>query len=98
MNNAFSRLSSNDLRSIANGLQSGRIPLPSSSLQIGRIVSGELCTAVTQRLLELSAGGFCAEQVATLIDSIVLDREVVRTSHESEILRKLGKKETSKSG
>ena len=80
MNDVFSRLNSKDLRLIANGLRSGRLTLPASSLQIGRIFQGEICTAVAEKLAELAKLGFSAEQVAILIDSVVQDRELFRDS------------------
>ena len=78
MNDAFSRLSSKDLRLIANSLRSGRLTLPATALQIGRIFQGDVCTALATKLSELSAFGFSAEQVAVLIDSVLLDRALFR--------------------
>ncbi len=80
MNDAFSRLSSKDLRLIANGLRSGRLTLPATRLQIGRIFQGEVCAALATKLSELSAFGFSAQQVAVLIDSMLQDRELFRHS------------------
>ena len=85
MNDAFSRLSSKDLRLIANGLRSGRLTLPATSLQIGRIFQGEICTAVAEKLAELATFGFSAEQVAILIDSLLHDRDLFRASDPSGI-------------
>jgi phosphatidylserine/phosphatidylglycerophosphate/cardiolipin synthase-like enzyme len=78
MNDAFSRLSSKDLRLIANSLRSGRLTLPATPLQIGRIFQGDVCTALATKLSELSAFGFSAEQVAVVIDSVLQDRELFR--------------------
>lgn len=78
MNDAFSRLSSKDLRLIANSLRSGRLTLPATPLQIGRIFQGDVCTALATKLSDLSAFGFSAEQVAVLIDSVLQDRELFR--------------------
>ncbi len=80
MNDAFSRLSSKDLRLIANSLRSGRLTLPATPLQIGRIFQGDVCTPLAAKLTELSAIGFSAEQVAVLIDSVIQDRELFRNS------------------
>lgn len=80
MSDAFSRLSSKDLRLIANGLRSGRLTLPATSLQIGRIFQGDVCAALATKLAELSTFGFSAEQVAVLIDSVLQDRELFRHS------------------
>ena len=55
-----------------------RITLPATALQIGRIFQGDVCTALATKLSELSAFGFSAEQVAVLIDSVLLDRELFR--------------------
>lgn len=85
MNEAFSRLSSEHLRMIATALRSGRLTLPPNSLQIGRILTGDACTALTTKLAELSALGFCAEQVAVVIESVLLDRELFQASHSNEI-------------
>jgi len=76
MNNVFSRLSSKDLRLISSGLRSGRLTLPGSPLQIGRVLQGELCATVIKKLTELSALSFSTEQVAILIDAILQDREL----------------------
>lgn len=78
MNDAFARLSSKDLRLIANSLRSGRLALPATPLQIGRIFQGDVCTALAMKLSDLSALGFCAEQLAVLIDSVLQDRELFR--------------------
>ena len=78
MNDAFSRLSSKDLRLIANSLRSGRLTLPTTSLQIGRLFQGDLCKAVSDKLTELSGFGFDAEQSAILIDTILQDRDLDR--------------------
>lgn len=83
MNDAFVRLNSNDLRSIASGLRSGRIGIPASSLQVGRFVSGEYCAAVLQRLNELQQLKFSAEQIAVLIDAVLRDRELNQLPHYS---------------
>lgn len=78
MSDAFSRLSSKDLRLIANGLRSGRLTLPVTKLQIERILQGGAGVALETKLSELSAMGFNAEQVAVLVDSILQDRERIR--------------------
>lgn len=78
MNDAFSRLSSKDLRLIANSLRSGRLTVPATPLQIGRIFQGDVGTAIATKLSDLSAIGFSAEQVAVLIDSVLQDRELFR--------------------
>ena len=78
MNDSFSRLSSKDLRLIANSLRSGRLTLPATPLQIGRIFQGDVCTALATKLSDLSALGFSAEQVAVLIDSVLQDRQLFR--------------------
>lgn len=83
MNDAFSRLGSKDLRLIANGLRSGRLTLPATSLQIGRYFQGEVSAALATKLSELSAIGFTAEQAAVLIDSMLQDRELFRPSDPS---------------
>lgn len=75
MNDAFSRLSSKDLRLIANSLRSGRLTLPATPLQIGRIFQGDASTVLATKLSELSAFGFSADQAAVLIDSVLQDRE-----------------------
>jgi phosphatidylserine/phosphatidylglycerophosphate/cardiolipin synthase-like enzyme len=85
MNDAFSRLSSKDLRLIANSLRSGRLSLPATPLQIGRIIQGEACAALVTKLSELSEFGFSAEQVAVLIDSVLQDRELFRPSDSTHI-------------
>ncbi len=85
MNDAFSRLSSKDLRLIANGLRSGRLTFPATPLQIGRIFQGEICTVVAEKLAELATFGFSGEQVAILIDSILKDRELFRLSDSNGI-------------
>jgi phosphatidylserine/phosphatidylglycerophosphate/cardiolipin synthase-like enzyme len=78
MNDVLSRLSSKDLRLIANSLRSGRITIPATPLQIGRVFQGDICTALAAKLSDLSALGFSAEQVAVLIDSVLQDRELFR--------------------
>jgi phosphatidylserine/phosphatidylglycerophosphate/cardiolipin synthase-like enzyme len=78
MNDAFARLSSKDLRLIANGLRSGRLTLPTTPLQITRLFQGELCASVADKLTELSGSGFNAEQAAILIDTILRDRDFDR--------------------
>jgi len=85
MNNSFSQLSDNALKAIAGGLRSGRITLPGSTLQIGRIIAGELGAAVAEGLTELSSLQFNPEQVATLLDSILADRQSHRTTHSNSI-------------
>jgi phosphatidylserine/phosphatidylglycerophosphate/cardiolipin synthase-like enzyme len=85
MSNSFSQLSDNAMKAIASGLRSGRITLPGSTLQIGRIVAGDLGAAVSERLSELSTLQFNPEQVATLLDSILADREAYRTTHSNSI-------------
>ena len=80
MNDVFSRLSSHDLQLIANGLRSGRLMLPASPLQIGRIFESAVSTALASRLNELSESGFSGTQVAILLDSMLRDRELFHQS------------------
>lgn len=75
MNNAFSRLSSKDLRLIANSLRTGRITLPATPLQLGRIFRGEICEAIALQLTDLSSLGFSAAHVAVLVEAILQDRQ-----------------------
>ncbi len=85
MNDALNRLSSHDLRLISSALRSGRISLPSSAIQVSRFVGGEACHAVVQRLGELSTMGFGAEQIATLIDTLLVERELYRNAEGNKI-------------
>ena len=80
MNDALSRLSSKDLRLIANSLRSGRITIPATPLQIGRVFQGEVCVALATKFAELSALGLSADQVAVVIESMLQDRELFRRS------------------
>lgn len=85
MSDVFPRLNSNELRLLVNGLRSGRLSIPSSSLQLGRLFQGQTCQAVCQKFDELSALNFTSEQVATLIESILQEREVYRSTEQSVI-------------
>ena len=71
MNLFFSRLSDHTLKLVAEGLRSGRITLPSSSLQISRLVPGDAREAVVSGLGMLAEQAFKAEQVAMLLDAIL---------------------------
>lgn len=81
MNDVFSRLSDNALASLAGGLRSGRVTLPGSALQVGRVVSHELCSAVASALSVLSEQKFTSGQAAILLESILADRRLHRTTH-----------------
>ncbi|WP_436717347.1 DISARM system phospholipase D-like protein DrmC [Roseiconus lacunae] len=74
MNSSFSRLSDHTLKLLSEGLRSGRITLPSSSLQIGRLITGEGREALLADLQMLSELSFSREQVAILIDTLLQDR------------------------
>ncbi|KAA1258084.1 Phospholipase D Active site motif protein [Rubripirellula obstinata] len=85
MHNVFSQLSDNSLKAIASGLQSGRVTLPGSALQIGRLVSRDLCDAVVQELAALSSLNFTSDQVAVLLERLLSDRQSHRDKRSSEI-------------
>ena len=85
MNDVFSRLSDSSLKSIANGLRNGRLTLPGSSLQISRIVSSDSASEVARRLAELSSLDFNADQVAILIDAILVDRQTTQPTRKFPI-------------
>ena len=85
MNDAFTRLSSKDLRLIANSLRSGRLTLPASPLQMARIFRGDICDALALKLTDLSSLGFSAEHVAVLVESILQDREASIHSNPTDI-------------
>jgi len=85
MNDVFSRLSDNALAALAGGLRSGRVTLPGSALQVGRIVSNELCDPVTTALTLLTEQQFTPDQVATLLECILTDRRLHRANQSEAI-------------
>ena len=85
MNDVFSRLSDNAVKAIASGLQTGRVTLPGSTLQIGRLVSRDVCPAVVSELTALAKLNFSSAQVAVLLEAILSDRQSNRDKRTSEI-------------
>jgi phosphatidylserine/phosphatidylglycerophosphate/cardiolipin synthase-like enzyme len=69
---AVGRLSSGELQLLAAELRSGRLPLPTTSLALARWFDGALAGEIAADLAGLT--GFSAQQLATLIESIVEDR------------------------
>lgn len=74
MNEAFTKLSNTDLRTLIAALRSGRVATPYSGLQVSRVVPSALSTVVREALTQLDAQGFSPEQIATVLGLIELDR------------------------
>ncbi|MCO8123323.1 DISARM system phospholipase D-like protein DrmC [Stieleria sp. TO1_6] len=70
----FVRLSDSDLRSLAMGLESGRISVPCSALQIRRLISGPFVDDVVSGINRLAEESFNGNQVAACLNMISMDR------------------------
>lgn len=80
MNDALTKLSNTDIETLIAGLRSGRLAAPFTELQVSRVVPTALSAAVREALTGLHAQGFCAEQIATVLELIEHDRKEGRIS------------------
>jgi phosphatidylserine/phosphatidylglycerophosphate/cardiolipin synthase-like enzyme len=81
MTEAFSKLSDTDLRSLIAALRSKRIAAPFSELQVTRIVAGNLGKAVAEGLIQFESLGFNAEQLAAVLELLLLDRQATHADN-----------------
>ncbi len=71
---SFARLSDSDLRALTMGLESGRISVPCSALQLRRLISASAVDDVISAISYLAEQFFSAGQVAACLNMISLDR------------------------
>lgn len=71
---SFARLSDSDLRALTMGLESGRISVPCSALQLRRLISVSAVDDVISAISYLAEQAFSASQVAACLRMISLDR------------------------
>lgn len=74
MNTDFSILSDSDLRTLVSGLRSGRVSVPSSALQLRRLISESSVERVVSVIKVLADQSFDADQVAACVELILTDR------------------------
>ena len=74
MNSDFSGLSDADLRALALGLRSGRVSVPSSTLQLRRYISETAAQRIATVISDLADHSFDAGQVAACVELILADR------------------------
>ena len=69
------QLGSSDLRQLAAALRSGRLSAPVSPIGVGRVVPQAAAEAVATELQRFSDQGFSEAQIATMLETLVCDRE-----------------------
>ena len=69
------QLGSGDLHQLAAALRSHRLSTPFNSVGIGRLVPRAASQDIASELQELSDQGFSAEQLASVLDLVVKDRD-----------------------
>jgi len=74
MMDSLYNLSDRDMLEIASALRTGRLVIPISVLSVQRVISGETGIRVADDLRSLTARGFHAEQIATSLDLMRIDR------------------------
>jgi hypothetical protein len=79
MSDVLSRLTEAHLRGLIAGLRSRRIASPFTSLQVARVVGGELGRRVAEELIRLETLGFGAEQMAVSLELVLQDRRADRS-------------------
>lgn len=78
MTEAFCSLSDSDLAALGAALRSRRLAAPYNSLQLSRYVPKLQVKAIGEVLQRLFAAGFIEQQIAMLIDSVILDRRTAK--------------------
>lgn len=78
MIDVLTRLSERSLRDLAASIRSGRILSPFVPLQVSRVIDGELGRAVADELCRLAESGFASEQIATMLELLIKDRQTAR--------------------
>lgn len=76
MKHAFGRLTNDELRTLGNELQSGRLALPGASLALQRWLDEQRALEVWKALQELSSQGFTASQAGVLLQHLLVDRQL----------------------
>src|SRR5260370_19029831 len=75
MSGLFQRLTDPDLLEVARALRSGRLSAPFTTIALERVVPNSVATDVAADLDLLSQKGFGAEQVASTLELLRLDRQ-----------------------
>jgi phosphatidylserine/phosphatidylglycerophosphate/cardiolipin synthase-like enzyme len=73
--NKLSKLTDSDLRGLVVALRSGRLGSPYSDAAVGRILSSHLAGNAAAELQGLANQDFQATQIATLLESLLIDRK-----------------------
>ncbi len=68
------RLTNTELRALADALRARRLAAPYGSAAIGRFIAAELSESIAVEFQALAQQGFVAEQLATLMDTVLTDR------------------------
>ena len=80
MSDAFTKLGEAELGSLIAALKSRRVVAPYPALQVSRVIPSALAAAARDGLSEWAALGCSAEQIAKVLELLVLDRTRERTT------------------
>lgn len=75
MMSAFSRLSDNDLSTLAAALRSGRLARPFDVAQLQRLLDHDLSTRTLEALEKYQEEAFSEAQLAAMLDLLIADRK-----------------------
>jgi len=75
MDDSFSSVGSSDLLKIVGALETGRLAVPFTSIQLSRVIAGSVSTVLFDALKKMENHKFDGQQIAKVIRLIVHDRQ-----------------------